>query len=303
GLFLALLVIHGLLHGMFANIIMAASTDLIPKERLGEGLGWLSLAITISMGLGPYLGLWALQDNNYSLLFFLCTGFMVVGVFCTFFLDKGPIDAGQQRSLAAEAETAAKSGPVPGWKRLLQHFFEKSAVPGAILIFLLTICSTSVNSFLSPFAVERGFGEAAQWYFAVYSIMLLITRPATGKLMDKYGDKVVIYPMMALFIVALLVIANMQGPAWIIAAAVLMAFGFGAQFPVLQAIAVRKSMGARVGVATSTFFVLSDFATGMGPAMTGALVPYMGYAGMYLFCVAIVVAAILFYTFVATKQQ
>jgi MFS family permease len=49
-----------------------------------------------------------------------------------------------------------------------------------------------------------------------------------------------------------------------------------------QAIAITLSPPHRVGLATSTFFSLTDGGVGIGPLFLGLLVPSIGFRGLYM---------------------
>jgi len=71
-------------------------------------------------------------------------------------------------------------------------------------------------------------------------------------------------------------------------AGVLLGFGFGCLLPTMQAILINQVPATRVGVATSTFFLLLDTGSGLGPVLLGVLAGATGYANMFLICAAVV---------------
>ena len=57
----------------------AAVSDVVPKQRMGEGMGYYGLGQAIAMALGPIIGLKLIgNDNNYIRLFLVVAGIMLV---------------------------------------------------------------------------------------------------------------------------------------------------------------------------------------------------------------------------------
>ena len=74
--------------------------------------------------------------------------------------------------------------------------------------------------------------------------------------------------------------------------------GFGCLLPSLQAILINRSSPARVGVATSTFFLLLDIGTGVGPVFLGLVVASFGFPAMYWASAGLVVVGGVLYALV-----
>ena len=55
-------------------------------------------------------------------------------------------------------------------------------------------CYPSIISFLTPYANEIHLQTAAAFFFIVYSIAILITRPFTGRLFDQREAKITMLP-------------------------------------------------------------------------------------------------------------
>lgn len=65
-------------------------------------------------------------------------------------------------------------------------------------------CYPSIISFLTPYANEIHLQTAAAFFFIVYSIAILITRPFTGRLFDQRGAKITMLPAFLSFFVGMI---------------------------------------------------------------------------------------------------
>ncbi|GAA4393219.1 MFS transporter [Brevibacterium sp. NPDC049920] len=154
-----------------------------------------------------------------------------------------------------------------------------------------TTLATAVGPFLATHTAQLGAPDAASAFFILFAIVMLAARLLVGRIQDRHGDDVVMYPIFALFTLGLVLIALADSGWMIVVAAVPMGLGFGSLFPSAQAIAVTVTAPHRVGLAISTFFIMLDLGTGLGPVVLGTLVPRLGLSGVYLICAGLVVLA------------
>jgi MFS family permease len=130
---------------------------------------------------------------------------------------------------------------------------------------------------------------------------MFISRPISGKLMDKKGLSAVALP--AILVTAssafLLGRASMFGSLALVAiliSAVLRAVGQGAAQPSLQTASILKVGKEHSGVATSTFFLGGDVGQGIGPMIGGVIIGaftsgIQGYRTMFDLCGVLLIIA------------
>jgi MFS family permease len=88
-----------------------------------------------------------------------------------------------------------------------------------------------------------------------------------------------------------------------IIAAIFIGIGYGNFTSVAQAVAVKETPRERMGLATSTFFILYDIGLGFGPFVLGKLVPPMGYRSIFEWMVVVIVVSIVLYYFLHGKKE
>ena len=264
---------HGIAYGIFTNTTMVIAASFIPQARLGEGLGILSLTATLAIAVGPLAGTLAIGFGGYNALFFTGLAFAVVS------LVFSAVPAVEE--LPENERTTLDDAP------LIDRFISREAVPVSLLICLCSICIACPNTFVNAFCTQAGYAEASSLYFIVYSVVMCITRPIMGRLVDSKGDNLVVYPSLVLFTAAFVMLGLDLGVAGILLAAVLMGLGYGGLFPSCQFIVTRRASNATLGVVTSTFFILSDVGLSLGPVFGGIVVANLGYVGMFSTCVPV----------------
>lgn len=81
----------------------------------------------------------------------------------------------------------------------------------------------------------------------------------------------------------------------ILLAGALIGLGYGAIQSSGQAIAVKATEPHRMGLATSTFFMLADVGMGIGPLIFGLVIFFTSYREMYMGVAIIVAVSLLLY--------
>jgi MFS family permease len=131
---------------------------------------------------------------------------------------------------------------------------------------------------------------------------LFISRPITGKLLDVKGDNIVIYPALLMFSLSLFLLSQARNSFVLLIAGALVALGYGTMLSCGQAIAIKVTAKHRVGLATSTFFICFDIGMGIGPFLTGMIVPIVHFRGMYVILAIMIFLSIILYYFIHGKN-
>nr|WP_276547823.1 MFS transporter [Brevibacterium luteolum] len=136
-------------------------------------------------------------------------------------------------------------------------------------------------TFLTTYTTSIDVPDAAPAFFLAFAGSSLIARLTLGRIQDRYGDNIVVYPLYASFFTAMVLIAVVPQMWTIILAGVLGGVGFGTLMSSTQAITIRRAGPTRVGVATSTYFFMIDIGFGLGPVALGALIAATSFTTMY----------------------
>lgn len=185
----------------------------------------------------------------------------------------------------------------------LSNIFELSVIPVSLVGFLTFLGYSSIISFLSSYAAEINLIRAGSFFFMVYSVSILISRPLTGRLLDRKGEAFVMYPSFVLFAIGLFIVGQVHTGFVLLLSAVFVGFGFGTFASCGQAIAIKLSPSNRMGLATSTFLAISEMGTGIGPSILGLVLPKIGFRRLYVIMAMVVMAAMLLYFILFAKRR
>lgn len=281
--------LHGIALGMASTATGTIVAEIIPKQRKGEGIGFYSLSITLATAIGPFFGIFMSQHVSFQMIFSFCLVLGISSMLFAFFIN------------IPEVEHSNTETKLTGLT--LSSFIEPKALPIALIILVTSFCYASVLSFINFYAIEIDLVEVASLFFVVYAIAILVSRPFTGRLMDRRGANAVMYPAFILFGGGLLLLSSAEGSISLLLAGVLMGFGFGNMQSITQAIAVKVVPPQRVGLATSTYYIFLDAGLGFGPYILGIIIPLTGYRNLYAIIGVLVLLTTIFYYVLHGKRE
>ncbi|MDP9738297.1 UNVERIFIED_ORG: MFS family permease [Bacillus sp. B2I3] len=268
---LSLLLIDRLIQGFAFGLATTATgtiaADIIPNERRGEGTGYFAMSTNLAMAFGPFIGLLITQHFSYSIIFYAASLFAAFSLVASLFMNVPEGDKGG-------------ASPQKGFK--ISDYFEKRALPIAIFIGFAGFTYSSILSYLTSFAKEMDLMDAASFFFVVFAVFLLASRPFTGRMFDVKGENAVIYPSLLLFAVGLVILSQSHHGITLLIAGALIGVGYGTFQSSCQAISIKEAPSNRMGLATSTFYTMYDFGIGVGPFLLGFLIPFTGFKGLFI---------------------
>ena len=257
--------------------------DIIPSSRKGEGIGYFSMSTTLATAIGPFIGLFMSQHTTFQIIFSFC---FLLGIISLFI---GILVTVPELTKATVENTAESKG------LKLSSFLEPKALPIAFIILLVSLCYSSVLSFINFYAKEINLVDAASFFFIVYAAAIMVSRPFTGRLMDSKGANYVMYPAIILLSAGLLLLSQSESSFTLLLSGVFIGFGFGNMQSCAQAVAVKVTAPHRIGLATSTYYIFLDAGLGFGPYVLGFLIPLTGYPHLYMILSALALVVIVLY--------
>ncbi|MFJ7647413.1 MFS transporter [Lysinibacillus sp. NPDC097279] len=292
---LPFLMLNRLVQGIALGIASTATgtiiAQILPPERRGEGIGYYSLSAILATAIGPFIGILLTQLFEDYRMIFAVDSVLAIICFMMYFIVKVP---GAPKNMKAAGEKA-------GFK--LSNFIEMRAVPIAFVALVIGFAYSGVMSFMTFYAKELNLVTAGSYFFIVYAIVILATRPFTGKLLDSRGANIIIYPCLVLFAIGMYAFSSATSTGVFLIAAAFIGIGYGNFNSVAQAIAIKVTPNERLGLATSTYFILYDLGLGIGPYFLGFFVPTMGYSAIFLAMVAVIIISIVLYYFLYGKDE
>ncbi|WP_282155297.1 MFS transporter [Cytobacillus gottheilii] len=276
--------LHGIAFAFASTATGTISASLIPKSRHGEGIGYYGVSIIIATAIGPFIGMMITEHATAFINFIICGVFAFITLLSALFV-KVP-----ELSLSSDQKKELSQFK-------LSNFLEVKAIPISAISFVMAFGYSSILSYLTFYAEEIDLVSAASFFFILYAVTVICTRPFTGKWFDQKGHNFVIYPAILFYILGMLLLSQVHSGTMLLLSAVLIGLGYGTIQASAQALAIKVTPSHRIALATSTFYIFVDVGIGIGPFILGFITPYIGFRGMYILMTILLMAGILLYHF------
>lgn len=283
---LLLRAVTGIFFSLSNVLTIAYASSYIPKSRMGEGLGYFGLVVPLVQAAGPSIGLGLRDSIGYRAVFAGAAIAALAAMICVAVLPyNAPEPSGQKKTLKFNDIFAVRF----------------------IWLMLLTALFSSANGLISTYldilASERSITNISI-FFTVFSVVLIIFKPLTGKLLDSRGMYLVIIPAVVFAALGMFFV-GIASSLWVmLIAAVCKALGQGAGTPTIQAHAVKMLDKSHSGVAVSTIQIGQSLGNSIAPVLGSFLVKPFGYTTMFCgFGGIILVAGFLFLILQARREK
>lgn len=267
---------------------MAASNDVIPKEKLNEGVGYFGISHTLPSLFGPIIVTTLISAiGNRSTQYVIaavCALATILALFANY--EKKPEYA---REAPARTEKASKGA-----------FIEPTAVVPSLIQFGSLFCTSSLMVFITLFFVAQKLPTGhLSAYLTTTGVVILLVRTLFSRFVGKVNPLVLLIPAWIAGIAECLLLPYVSSLAACIAMGVLFGCVHGVVWMTTGALAVSRAAPQRRGAANATFYLAFDAAIGTAAAVWGALIDAVGYVATYRVtaCGYVVIAVIAIFVF------
>ena len=279
----------GIQYSLVGPLLMALTGDHLPKSKLAYGLGMYGIGGAIGNAVAPSVGA-AILDLGTNLKS-ESLGFTLMFLFGALVFTLSAIPAYIIDSDEKSKEQIASTG---AWYK---NIFTVHALPSSIIMLLLMTSYSLIHTYIFEFSKEQNIAGVSVFY-VVLAVMLAISRPLSGYITMKIGMTRIVFPALAVFACAMLVIGY-SGALWMaLIGAVLAAIGFGSSQPSVQAMSLQSETALRRGVATNTLYMGIDLGLFLGPFLGGLVYAKSNYAIMFRASAIPLLLAIVCYAFI-----
>ncbi|ANF98752.1 MFS transporter [Paenibacillus bovis] len=295
---LVMRVIFGFGFGMYSTTFPTMVSDIIPRNRMGEGMGYFGLSTTISMSMGPLIGMWIEKQYGFTPLVAIGSLFIVI-----LFPLAYKLIAGQKKQARINEASAANSRVVsdtvssPVESKPTISKFEKKLLLPSLLNFLMSLTYGGLVSFIALFGGEAGIANPG-YFFLFNALAVILVRPFSGKIYDSKGPKALVVPGAIMLILGLVLLSFAHSTLGLFGAALCYGIGWGALQPTMQTWMIQVVSPHQRGMANGMFLNSLDLGVALGAMILGTVASMTSYTSMYrfsaLFIVLYIVVGILY---------
>ncbi|MGG0288241.1 MFS transporter [Peribacillus butanolivorans] len=277
-LFLLLRLFHGAAWGVSTTANSTIVVDLIPKTRLGEGMGYFSISTTVGAIIAPSIGILIYESFSFNILIWSSVVLSLLAVIALQFVY---------------SPTTVKREKQPF--RFLDMIFEKDVWFPALLTVITTLGFGAIITFLVLFGKQKGLDHIFL-FFLINATVATLLRPFTGKWYDKKGPWSIIIMSAVLGFLSLVMLSYATNDLHLIIAAILFGAGYGTVMPCLQTWTVQNVSEEKSGAANATFFSSFDVGVGVSAFVLGILAEWISLEMIFrVVSLSFIVVAVLVY--------
>jgi len=286
-LFLSLRFFHGVAWGVSTTSNSTMVVDLIPKARLGEGMGYFSISTTVGAIIAPSIGILLYNAFSFQMLIYSSVILSLLAIVGLQFVH---------------SSTPVKYEKRPF--RFVEAIFEKDVRFQALLTVITTLGFGAIITFLVLYGEQKDIKHIFL-FFLINATVSTLLRPFTGKWFDKNGPWSIIIVSAILGFLSLVVLSYTTNNLMLIIAAILFGAGYGTMMPCLQTWTVQKVDEAKSGAANATFLSSFDVGVGISAFVLGILAEWMSLEVIFrLVSLSFIIVGILVSTdFISNKKN
>lgn len=273
---LLLRIVHGIGLAICFTAVFTFIVDLIPAERLNEGIGMFGTSGLTGLAIGPAITEPILNHFGFSAFFLTSSGLAALGLLLHLPLR----DRHQEQNLATDSELSF-------FRLLRQRKMLVSA--GLALVFGFGLAATA--NFIAPLAKERQL-EMISLYYLAYSCAAVGIRFFSGRLADRIGENRIIPWGFLLAAAGLVLVPFIHGSLLLLLCGFIFGVGHGLLFPAINTMAIRNEPYAVRGKVTGIFTGGIDSGSFVGALVLGQIGESFGYGWLFLAAAATVLSGL-----------
>lgn len=250
-------IINGLGFACCSICMSTWMSNMLPKEKIGSGMGLYGTMNALSMAIAPAIGVSVYQTFGYHTAFAFAVLFALLTLITIQFVHN-------------KGEAIVKQNEPANTKKKMQ-IVDAKVLPLAFVIMLFTIPYCVTQSFLVSYTSTRQIAVSVSLFFPLYAAFLLVLRLSLKDFFDKLPFEVFLLGGSVSAVISMISLTIMQNNIGMAVAAAFMAGGYGIMCSVCQSTAILLAGVEKRGLANSTYYIGLDCGMALGPIIGGFL--------------------------------
>lgn len=257
--------IHGIGLSIYFTAVFTFVVDLIPVQRLNEGIGIFGTSGLTGMAMGPAVGEFVIRHYGFNHFFITAAVIAVVGL-----LLQLPVKDQHARQNLSDAPSPSFFAVLKTRKQLI--------CAGLALVFGIGLAAS--GNFIAPFAAARQLSFISLYYLA-YSMAAILVRFVVGRLADRIGENQIIPWGLGIAAGALFIVPLTHTNSFLLLVGFAFGIAHGLLFPALNAMAVRHEPYHVRGKVTGIFTGGIDSGAFLGAVFLGIIGQKSGFTLLF----------------------
>jgi predicted MFS family arabinose efflux permease len=258
-------IIHGVGLALSFTSVMTYIADIVPKNRLDEGLGMFGVTALVGLAVGPIIAEFIIRQFGFAIFFVAASNLAIFGL-----LLHLPLLESYIRSNPGSAS--------PSFFSILKN---KRRIFIVLPTFLFGFGLSAVFGFLTPFAEEKQLAFISLFFIA-YSSGAISMRFFGVRLADRIGGGRIVPYAFIINSFGILMINFLGGDVILILSGIISGSGHGLLYPCLNAVAVRNEPQDISGKIKGIFTGGIDTGMFLGSILLGYIGKWFGFQVLFL---------------------
>ena len=280
GILIIIRLYMGAVYSVCCSATMTLASDVLPTNKITEGISRFAFTISIGMALGPYVGI-QVQNNMSSKASFLTVfAITVATLICVSFCK-------------------IKYPKIERKKFSIKDSIHKPALPFMFNMMFLMIPYGAVIAYSSILAQEKDLMSVLPYFYIFLVAGMLISKLSTQKMIDAGKHKILVYASLIILIVTMASYIFLSTGVHLLVAGFFFGIGYGILQPLFQSFVTGTTPAPQRGIANATYMLSYDIGIGIGSLLMGCLQETIGLSlGFALTAIAYILGGIIYLSYV-----
>ncbi|MCL2121240.1 MAG: MFS transporter [Clostridiales bacterium] len=299
--------LNGLGFGINSTCSGAVVADVVPNERLSEGIGYFGLFGTIIQAAAPGIALAIVSGGevqHFHSLFMITCGICVFSAFVNSQLRyerKRKLEQSEKDPaiiVADEPEMETDNLPPP--KTILGY--ETRILPLIVVLTIQNLGQSGIMGYITLFAKWKGIDNVGL-YFTFSACGVFCARLMFSKIADRKSADLVIIPGLAGLALCHALLPFTNSTISLVAMAIPMGLCNGAVAPTLNSVLFKRCSPLKRGAASGAYYTALDIGNGLGALVLGAIADATDYRYVYWTASVLVALSLVAYILSASDRR
>ncbi|AOR22813.1 MFS transporter [Clostridium taeniosporum] len=287
-------ILQGFGFGISSTAVATIVTDVTPKSRMLEGIGYSGVGITITTAIGPSIALALVGKNyeNFKLLFITTTIVAIITILISLRLSynenvtKNKLEQDNNKvNMSIKENNDMKNVFAPG-----------------IILFLAAVAESTILAFTALYGIELGFNNIGL-FFTINALGILASRLFINQIVNKFEINTVLSYGLIIFGASIFGISTVRSMSQLIIFGFLCGVMMGSLLPIINLMILDSVSVNKKGMANAIYYALIDGGYGVGSIIWGKVVIGQGYRSIYEYAGFTLIVAFIIFLFHLMKSK
>ena len=270
----------GAVYSVCGSATVTLAGDVLPVQKITEGISRFAFTVSIGMAVGPYVGLQVQSHMSSKASFLTIFGISVAALICV-------------------SCCRIRYPKVARKKFSIRDSIYTPALPFMFNMMFLMIPYGAVIAYSSIFAQEKGLSAYLPYFYIFLVLGMLVSKLSTQKMIDAGRHKILVCLSLIVLILTMLSYLFMSTGIHLLVSGFLFGLGYGILQPLFQSFVTGTTDAPKRGVANATYMLSYDIGIGIGSLLMGFLQETLGLpVGFALTAIAYIVGAAVYLFYV-----